>query len=90
MEDEYEKTMGIIEDRQEKFWDSLTKDEQLMVFCCVSRRICQGELIDKGSYRHILYSVFGFDLSSYTQAHDAGYMAIHNAIYYSDEPEVDV
>ena len=34
----------------------------------------------KGSYRHALYSVFGFDPGMYSDGMDCGYMALHNAI----------
>lgn len=68
------------EKRSEDFWNSLTKEQQLDVFCAVVRRIYQGEIIDKGSYRHVLYGVFGFGLESYAQAQIAGYLTIHNSI----------
>lgn len=68
------------EKRSEDLWNSLTKEQQLDVFCAVVRRIYQGEIIDQGSYRHVLYSVFGFGLESYAQAQLAGYLTIHNSI----------
>ena len=57
---------------------------QLKAFCAVVRRIHKGELEDRGTYRHILYSVFGFGPESYAQAQDAGYFVLHNAIVDSD------
>ena len=72
--------MKDIENQQEEYWNSLTKDQQLMVFCAVVRRIKKGELDDKGSYRYILYQVFGFGEESYVQAQDAGYLELHNSI----------
>lgn len=77
----YTAVMEDEEKRQEEYWNSLTKDQQLDVFCCVSRRILKGEIEDCGSYRYVLYDVFGFGMESYTLALDAGYMTIHNAIY---------
>ena len=76
----YEKAMKEIEQRQEEYWNSLSKDHQLKVFCAVVRRIVQAELKDKGSYRWALYNVFGFGPESYTQGMDCGFMALHNAI----------
>ena len=75
----YERAMKEIEKEQEAYWNSLSKDDQLKAFCAVCRRIVQGELRDKGSYRWVLYDVFGFGPESYTQGMDCGFMALHNA-----------
>ena len=80
MSDTYKSVMKEIENDQEQFWNSLSKEDQLKVFCAVSRRIFEGELKDKGTYRHILYQVFGFGTEAYIQALEAGYLAIHNSI----------
>ena len=77
--------MKEIEDEQEEFWNSLTPDQQIMCFCAVSRRIHKGEIEDRGSYRWVLYDVFGFGPEAYAQAQDAGYLAIHNSIMCPDE-----
>ena len=69
----------------EEFWNSLTKEQQLDVFCAVCRRIYQSEITDKGSYRHTLYDVFKFGPESYSPALDAGYLTIHNRIYTDDD-----
>lgn len=79
--DIFTKAMQDIEDESEKYWNSLTKEQQLDVFCAVSRRIVKGELKDKGSYRYVLYDVFDFGPEAYAPAQMAGYMSIHNAIY---------
>lgn len=79
--DEYHKN------EYEKFWNSLSEEDQLKAFCAVTRRIHQGELVDRGSYRHVLYSVFGFGPESYSMAMLAGYLDIHNAIVVGDENE---
>ena len=69
-----------IEDEQEEYWNSLTEEERLKAFCAVSRRIFKGEIEEKGSYRYVLYDVFGFGPEAYAQAQMAGYLSIHNAI----------
>lgn len=76
----YEKVMKEIEQEQEQYWNSLSKDDQLKAFCAVVRRIVQAELKDKGSYRWALYDVFGFGPEAYTQGMDCGFMALHNSI----------
>ena len=77
----YEKAMKEIEQRQEEYWNSLSKDDQLKVFCAVVRRIVQAELKDKGSYRWALYDVFGFGPEAYIQGMECGFMALHNSIF---------
>lgn len=74
-------SMQKIENESESFWNSLSYDEKLKVFGAVSRRIFDGEIKQKGSYRYVLYNVFGFEADAYVVAQDAGYMAIHNAIF---------
>ena len=74
-------SMTNYKNESEAFWDSLSKDEQLKVFCAVVRRIHKGEIEERGSYRYVLYDVFGFGSDAYMVAQDAGYLNIHNAIF---------
>jgi hypothetical protein len=76
----FQEVFDEIEKEQEEYWNSLTEEDQLKAFCAVSRRIFQGEIEKKGSYRYVLYDVFGFGPEAYAQAQMAGYLAIHNAI----------
>lgn len=69
-----------IEKESEQYWNSLSKEEQLKVFCAVSRRIYKAEIEEQRSYRGTLYSVFGFGPEAYAQAQMAGYLSIHNSI----------
>lgn len=77
---DFNEVMKRREEDQEFYWKSLSKEDQLKVFCAVIRRIYQAEIVDQGSYRHALYGVFGFGPESYAQAQVAGYLAIHNSI----------
>lgn len=72
--------MNLVEKDSEDYWNSLSKEDQLRAFCAVSRRIYQGEIVDHGSYRHVLYGVFGFGPEAYASAQMARYLEIHNAI----------
>jgi len=83
--DIFNKVMAEIEQESENYWNSLSKEDQLKVFCAVSRRIYQGEIVDRGSYRHVLYDTFGFGPEAYAQAQMSGYLTIHNAIFDSGE-----
>ena len=84
----FREAMDLIEQDSEAFWNSLSKDDQLKAFCAVSRRIHRGEIVDKGSYRHVLYGVFGFGPEAYAPAQSAGYLDIHNAIVTEDNSNV--
>ena len=77
---EFERAFKEFEREEEAYWNSLTKEQQLMVFCCVARRLCNGELVTKGSYRYVLYEVFGFGPEAYVRAQMAGFLSLHNAI----------
>ena len=75
------------EKESEMAWDSLGYDWKLRVFYAVCKRIYKGDVVDKGSYRYVLYDVFGFDPDAYAIGMECGYMAIHNAIVDIEELE---
>jgi hypothetical protein len=85
----WNEAMDEIEQDSEKYWNSLSKEDQLKVFCAVSRRIYKGDIVEQGTYRYVLYNVFEFGPEAYAPAQLAGYLAIHNAIY-SETHEQDV
>ena len=76
----FNEAMKEIETEQEEWWDSLSTEDQIKAFCCISRRIYQGELVDHRSYRGMLYDVMDFGPEAYAQAQCAGYLEIHNAL----------
>lgn len=63
-----------------EWWNALPYEEKLRAFRSVCRRIQQGDVVERGSYRHVLYDVFGFDADAYVDGMDCGYMDIHNLI----------
>jgi hypothetical protein len=63
------------------FWNNLSYDDQLKAFYSVVKRIHKGELEDRGSYRWILYDVFGFGPDSYLVGMECGFLELHNSIY---------
>ena len=81
---QFVEAMKHLENEQETYWNSLTTEQQLMCFCAISRRIHKGEIEDHGTYRWVLYDVFGFGPEAYAPAQDAGYLAIHNSIMTSE------
>lgn len=80
----FNEAMNKMEVKQEEYWNSLTKEQQLDAFCAVVRRIYRGEIEENGSYRYVLYNVFGFGPEAYAPAQMAGYLAIHNQIFGED------
>lgn len=85
----FNEAMKVIEADQEKFWESLSEEDRLKVFCAVSRRIYKGEIEDKRSYRGVLYDVFKFGPEAYAQAQVAGYLSIHNSIFDSMNDDLE-
>ena len=83
--DIFNQAMSAIEHEQESYWNSLTKEDRLKAFCSVVRRIHRGEIEERGTYRYVLYDVFGFGPESYAQAQMAGYLALHNSITCPDQ-----
>jgi hypothetical protein len=77
----FNQAMKEIEQDQEAYWNSLTEDQRLSVFCAVVRRIHKALFVKNSSYRGTLYDVFGFGMESYVQAQVAGYIDIHNLEY---------
>ena len=70
-----------LEEDHDKFWNGLSKDDQLKAFCSVMRRLYKAEIQERGSYRYTLYDAFGFGHESYVQAQVSGFLALHNAIW---------
>lgn len=77
----FNESMDQIQNDQEAYWDSLTPEQQLDAFCCIVRRIHRGEVELQGSYRYVLYDVFGWGPEAYVPAQCAGYLDIHNLIF---------
>ena len=64
----------------DEYWERLPYEDKLKAFYSVCKRIHKGEIKDKGSYRYVLYQVFGFGLDAYTIGMRCGYDEIHNSI----------
>jgi hypothetical protein len=73
------------EKKNDEWWNSLSIEEQEDAFYAVVKRIYQGEIIERGSYRYVLYDVFGFGPEAYMLGMECGYLELHNAIYTHEE-----
>jgi len=85
---ETEELRKIYKESQEKykkevdsFWNSLSYDEQLITFYYITSNIYKGDVVERGSYRHVLYSTFGFEPDAYEVGIDCNYLPLHNIIY---------
>ena len=70
--------------KAEEYWKSLSYEDQLQAFYIVTKRIHKGDIVEKGSYRYVLYDTFGFDFDSYIIGMDSGYLDIHNGLVKND------
>ena len=75
----------LYEHDNDTWWNSLSQKEREDAFYAVCKRIHRGDIELNGTYRYVLYDVFGFDASMYGAGMDCGYMDIHNAIAESAE-----
>jgi hypothetical protein len=87
--DEMSKIYQEVAKEQEKeadeFWENLSEDDREMAFYSVCKRLYQGEIEQHGSYRYVLYDIFGFGPHMYARGMDCGYMALHNCIFDGEE-----
>jgi hypothetical protein len=81
----FEETQRDYDKRTDEWWESLSEDQRQDAFYSVVKRLVKGELRDRGTYRYVLYDVFGFDASSYVMGMNCGYMELHNSIYTQEE-----
>ena len=91
MTEDFLRTFSEIAEEQEKaekqfdadmddWWNAMSKEDQMKAFYSVMKRLVDGELTQKGSYRYVLYEVFGFGSESYMLGMMCGYMELHNSI----------
>lgn len=71
----------------EGFWQGLAYEDKLKAFYSVCKRIHKGEMEVNGTYRYVLYDIFGFGPDAYTIGMMCGYLDIHNAIVTKDEED---
>jgi hypothetical protein len=68
------------EQKVDEYWNSLDYEDQLKAFYAVCKRIYKGDVIDRGTYRYVLYDVFNFGPDAYELGMECGYMYLHNSI----------
>lgn len=79
-QDAFQKFEQAFAEERAAFFNCLTKEQQLLVFCEVVHKLVNSELIERRSYRGVLYEEFGFDTDSYAKAQISGFLELHNSI----------
>jgi hypothetical protein len=75
-----ERAQKDYEKKNDEWWNSLPYETRCDAFYAIVKRIYEGEIVNKGSYRYVLYNTFGFGPDMYARGMDCGFMALHNAI----------
>jgi hypothetical protein len=76
------------EDEANTWWEDLSYDDKLRAFYSVVQRIHDGDITQQGSYRYVLYDVFGFGPDAYGLGMECGYMSLHNSIMNAEEEQI--
>ena len=64
----------------DEYWNKLPYEQKLKAFHSVCKRIYEGDVKKEGSFRYVLYDVFGFGPDSYIVGMECNYMELHNYI----------
>ena len=86
--EQMEEERKAYEAENDAWWNALSEREREDAFYAVVKRIYQGEIVEQGSYRYVLYDIFDFDASMYGRGMDCGYMSLHNAIKTDAEEQI--
>lgn len=76
----YQEQTKQYEKETDEWWDNLEYYDRLRAFYSVCKRIHQGDVIERTSYRGVLYDVFGFDMDAYAVGMECNYLDLHNLI----------
>jgi len=76
------------ETETDDWWNNLSYDDKLRAFYSVIKRVYDGEIKQQGSYRYVLYDVFGFGPDAYGMGMECGFMDIHNSIMTDAEKQI--
>ena len=64
----------------ENWWNDLPYEDQLKAFFYVTSKLYEGDVVEQGTYRFLLYSIMNFGMDSYSLGMQSGYLEIHNLI----------
>jgi hypothetical protein len=69
----------------EQEWNTLSEEQRIKIWYYVCNQIYVNEFVDKGSYRHLIYTLFNFGPEAYSLGMDCGLMQIHNSITMTED-----
>jgi len=84
----YEESMKAYEAEADTWWEALPYEDKLRAFYSVVKRIHDGDIKQQGSYRYVLYDVFGFGPDAYGLGMECGYMSLHNSIMSDTDKQI--
>jgi hypothetical protein len=84
----YQAAAKQYENETDAWWEGLPYDDKLRAFYSVVKRIYEGDVKQQGSYRYVLYEVFGFGPDAYGIGMDCGYMSLHNSIMSDQDQQI--
>jgi len=76
----YQQSLVAYERTVEEFWNNLSYEDQLRAFYAICKRIYEGDVKQRHTYRGVLYDVFKFDPDAYALGMDCRYMDLHNLL----------
>lgn len=77
---EQESWESVYDQESKELWESLEEETQLKLFYWIVKNITEGEFIDNGTYKSILYEKFKFSDKAYNIGINSGFMRLHNSI----------
>ena len=80
-----EEGMNEFEKDSNSWWDNLSYDDRLKAFFVVTKKIYEGDLKQRRSYRGMLYEIFNFEPDAYIIGMKSGYLDVHNSILTPDD-----
>ena len=70
-----------------EWWDKLPEEDQQKAFLAMSTKLNKNIEVGGGSYRYVLYDIFGFKPDMYVDAQIAGFMNVTNVMGYGLDVE---
>lgn len=68
------------QNQAKELYESLSEDDKLKIFCHIIKSLYEAEIVNRTTFRGLLYDKFKFNLNSYTRAFDSGMLEIHNLL----------
>lgn len=62
-------------------WESLSEEQQRLMFYSVIKRLYQYRVLEGRSYRGTLYDGFGFSPTAYAMGMECNFLDLHNMLY---------